>query len=380
MIINFDTCMKKDTKIIFDKLINLNEIKEWTLIGGTALAIHLNHRLSEDLDFFIYEHKLNNNLLRNIDNILNEFRKKYEVINILDEENQKDYLINNVRITFCSSRDFNYKKEIITYKNINISNINALAAMKMLNVLKYRTKLRDFYDLKSIIDLNIFNFNDLINNFSKYFPNIFYEKSVILNRFITKKLDVDDEGLELLNDENINFKILQNYFKNIFINLNKEYMNVLLNINNIEQLKHKLFDITNISLEILLLENKRYDIYEILLKENLVNYHYKNIEGKNIFDILINENQLELFDKTFYYLANIEEYIVFKSKDKLDFEKIINKHKIINRLLDKDDEYILSFLKNKNLNESLKDDIVLKRNCLNFNNQENLDKNFKSFN
>ena len=30
---------------------NIDYMKRWTLVGGTALSVHLQHRLSEDLDF-----------------------------------------------------------------------------------------------------------------------------------------------------------------------------------------------------------------------------------------------------------------------------------------------------------------------------------------
>jgi len=32
---------------------DIEYISNWTLVGGTALSIYLQHRLSEDLDFFI---------------------------------------------------------------------------------------------------------------------------------------------------------------------------------------------------------------------------------------------------------------------------------------------------------------------------------------
>lgn len=39
------------TQKIFDKVSNLECIKEYTLIGGTALSLQIHNRLSEDLDF-----------------------------------------------------------------------------------------------------------------------------------------------------------------------------------------------------------------------------------------------------------------------------------------------------------------------------------------
>src|SRR3990167_6327745 len=44
-----------NTKSIFDKLSLLNLPTNFYLSGGTALALHLGHRESEDLDFFSKE-------------------------------------------------------------------------------------------------------------------------------------------------------------------------------------------------------------------------------------------------------------------------------------------------------------------------------------
>lgn len=43
-----------NTKAVFEKLAILSNLQSYTLIGGTALAIHLQHRLSEDLDLFTW--------------------------------------------------------------------------------------------------------------------------------------------------------------------------------------------------------------------------------------------------------------------------------------------------------------------------------------
>ncbi len=41
-----------DTKEVLFKLNQLNFLQGYRLVGGTALALHLNHRKSIDLDFF----------------------------------------------------------------------------------------------------------------------------------------------------------------------------------------------------------------------------------------------------------------------------------------------------------------------------------------
>jgi predicted nucleotidyltransferase component of viral defense system len=44
---------KQTFELFVEGFSDLKEIQNWTLVGGTALAIYYHHRLSEDLDFFI---------------------------------------------------------------------------------------------------------------------------------------------------------------------------------------------------------------------------------------------------------------------------------------------------------------------------------------
>jgi len=54
--------MPENTQKVFEEISKLPLISYWTLVGGTALALHLNHRFSEDLDLFINTKNLSNDL------------------------------------------------------------------------------------------------------------------------------------------------------------------------------------------------------------------------------------------------------------------------------------------------------------------------------
>ena len=52
--------LSPQTEAIFEDISKLECIKEYCLIGGTALALQLGHRLSEDLDFCKWRKSKNN--------------------------------------------------------------------------------------------------------------------------------------------------------------------------------------------------------------------------------------------------------------------------------------------------------------------------------
>lgn len=43
------------TQLVFNSLAEHKIIIEFTFVGGSAIAYHLQHRLSEDLDFFTWQ-------------------------------------------------------------------------------------------------------------------------------------------------------------------------------------------------------------------------------------------------------------------------------------------------------------------------------------
>ena len=47
-------CLLSDTREVFQKLLKYEYVKNFVLVGGSALALHICHRQSEDLDFFTF--------------------------------------------------------------------------------------------------------------------------------------------------------------------------------------------------------------------------------------------------------------------------------------------------------------------------------------
>ena len=59
--------LAQKTKNVLIILSKLEELKQFTFVGGSALSVYLKHRMSEDLDFFSWENELRNEaLLREI--------------------------------------------------------------------------------------------------------------------------------------------------------------------------------------------------------------------------------------------------------------------------------------------------------------------------
>jgi hypothetical protein len=113
--------------------------KEYYLVGGTAIALHLGHRSSIDFDLFTKK----NIKRKTVKNILEKEQIDYSVI--YEDADQLHILVENLKITF-----FEFSFEIahqITFGNyISLPTLLDLAAMKAF-ALGGRAKWKDYTDL-----------------------------------------------------------------------------------------------------------------------------------------------------------------------------------------------------------------------------------------
>jgi hypothetical protein len=182
--------------------------REYYLVGGTAIALHLGHRRSIDFDLFKFSSIKPKNILLVIANA----KYPYRVTRRVDEQLNLD--INQVKFTF-----FQYPFKIEAKEKLNdilrLPNLLDLAAMKAY-ALGRRSKwkdyvdlyfiLKDYYSVKQISDRSILLFGELFSEKLfraqlSYFEDIDYSEPVeflvlpvsedeIKNFLIEKSVDI----------------------------------------------------------------------------------------------------------------------------------------------------------------------------------------------
>lgn len=117
--------------------------REFFLVGGTAIALHIGHRRSIDFDLF-KEKKLNiKKILEKLDGRSNEYiitRRVSEQLNLV---------INNVKLTFFQF-PYTIISDIAFEKIFKMPDLLSLAAMKAF-ALGRRAKWKDYVDLYFIL-------------------------------------------------------------------------------------------------------------------------------------------------------------------------------------------------------------------------------------
>lgn len=138
---------------IIEQVAQMECIKPYILCGGTALAMQIGHRKSEDLDFMMWRKSKTEKPEVNWNAIEKELKEKVgeiENFNMLGFD-QVEFLVKGVKFSFFVSDNYSPVTSPIEYLgNIRIADIEAIMAMKM-EVMLRRMKFRDYYDIYCIL-------------------------------------------------------------------------------------------------------------------------------------------------------------------------------------------------------------------------------------
>ncbi|WP_396174805.1 nucleotidyl transferase AbiEii/AbiGii toxin family protein [Flavobacterium sp.] len=156
--------------------------REYYLVGGTAIALHIGHR--ESIDFDLFKEK--------------DIRKKdiFSKLKTIDykvsfaDYNQLNMSANGVKITFFS---FPYKVPISSELKgiIKMPDLLTLAAMKAF-ALGRRAKWKDYVDLYFILKFH-FAFKEVLTKAKEIFGDEFIEKQFIAQIGYFKGINYDEE-------------------------------------------------------------------------------------------------------------------------------------------------------------------------------------------
>lgn len=193
------------------------------LIGGTALAYHLSHRESFDLDIcFPFSDILPElTFLDNFEEVIPLEFDQTVIDTAINEggdinEVMKRYIIDGVKVDFIINPSSNiYESEILkddkkhTLEHLRIASIDSIFKLKSLLLLD-RNKIRDLYDMVYLMNETDFTAKDMIDTIIHY--RITYLPKHILQLIKAKKEDpYDIEGIEKPNMAMTTYEDLKGY-------------------------------------------------------------------------------------------------------------------------------------------------------------------------
>ena len=138
---------------IIEQVAQLECIEPYVLCGGTALAMQIGHRKSEDLDFMMWRLSKTEKPevdWNTIERELSDKVGKIENFNMLGFD-QVEFLVKGVKLSFFVSDNLSPVSTPVAYLgNIRLADVESIMAMKM-EVMLRRMKFRDYYDIYCIL-------------------------------------------------------------------------------------------------------------------------------------------------------------------------------------------------------------------------------------
>lgn len=162
--------LEQNTKSVLDKIAGKDFVKPFYLAGGTALALHLGHRISVDLDFFTPE-IFSVAQVRDALSTIGSF-----IITSQSEDGTLNGRLDDVSVSFFI---YPYKNtySLISWNGISLADPRDIAAMKI-DAVSSRGSKKDFIDLYFLLEQ--YHMQELIGFFETRFSHVKYEKLHIL--------------------------------------------------------------------------------------------------------------------------------------------------------------------------------------------------------
>ncbi|RPA66870.1 nucleotidyl transferase AbiEii/AbiGii toxin family protein [Cyclobacteriaceae bacterium YHN15] len=170
--------VNQELKECLEFVMQSDQLQKFRLVGGTALSLHLGHRISVDIDLFSEEPYGS----LNFDAIDDFLRSNYNYVSDPVSVNigfGRSYLIgkdstNLIKLDLYYTDPFLEKLEI--HENVRMASISEIAAMKI-DVIQRGGRKKDFWDIHELLDK--YGLDQLLGFHVQKYPYN-HEKSLIL--------------------------------------------------------------------------------------------------------------------------------------------------------------------------------------------------------
>lgn len=177
---------------VLTKLMALDELKSFRLVGGTSLSLMLGHRISFDIDMFT--DAAYNSI--DFDVIDNQFVSSFKYVEFGYGGNKsigKSYFIGNnkndlIKVDLFYTDPFIFP--LFDYQGIRLSMPEEIVAMK-LEVVGHNGRKKDFWDLHELMEK--FTWPEMLEFYNRRYPYNFSKEELISKLTFFDEADADFE-------------------------------------------------------------------------------------------------------------------------------------------------------------------------------------------
>ena len=185
----YSNTLPKSTLSLIQHLKDHSFVKPFYLSGGTALSLHLGHRESEDLDFFIQNDFESNKLV-------SELSKIGQLTSTETAPGTVNTNLNGVKLQFLQY-PYPLLEPVISWEGINLSSVIDIACTKI-QTIGMRGNKKDFIDLFFL--LKSFSLSQILEKVHQKYVGIDYSLTHLL-KSLSYFSDADDQPMPRLHQE-----------------------------------------------------------------------------------------------------------------------------------------------------------------------------------
>ena len=145
------------------KLCKIPGLKEFNIVGGTALALQIGHRKSIDIDLFCNSPEASVNFASIMDDCRDMF-KNVTVESFIENRTLITH-IENIKVDFVVQRNSKMLDKPVIIQDLRLASIRDIAAMKIMAVATTSNRIKDFVDIYYL--LKQFSLEELFNFYYK---------------------------------------------------------------------------------------------------------------------------------------------------------------------------------------------------------------------
>lgn len=183
-------------------------LKDFFLVGGTALALQIGHRISIDLDLFTTDSFDDNAVLSELENKYN-FQLDYQSGNTLKGE------IKGVKVDLIAHK-YPLVKPLVFISEIRMAAPADIAAMKLNAIVGNGTRLKDFIDIAYLA--STLTLSDMINAYEEKYAS---RNPAMVIKALDYHIDINfKENIEMLKSD-YNWKNIKKRLSQMTLNPGK---------------------------------------------------------------------------------------------------------------------------------------------------------------
>ena len=127
------------------KLCKISSLKNFNIVGGTALALQIGHRKSIDIDLFFNSPEISVDLALILDECRDAF-KKVEVVSIYENRTLITH-IENIKVDFVAQANSKMLDNPTEIQGLRLATLRDIAAMKIMAVATTSNRIKDYVDI-----------------------------------------------------------------------------------------------------------------------------------------------------------------------------------------------------------------------------------------